>query len=220
LFRSEAEKARAGELAAFRRYAGEYVGAVEEADPEQARLLRGLMEQAGGTLGSANRFLQSAEEELGYGSQLSPRMLRDVQQNVRAGQSARGLGYGPSDVFDEALQTTIEGENLLQRRQGRYLGALSGVGGAQQGVAQAIGARQRVVGDPFLAITGRQSQPQGSNIMAPDANIPGGDLFSYGINREIQDRNLDAARDAARMQLIGSIIQGVLGAAGGAAGAS
>lgn len=217
LFRERADQTRQDELAAFRRYAPQYVEGLEEADPLMAALRRLGFANATGTSESAQRYLQGVEQELGYGTDLSPTMRRDVQQGVRAGQSARGMGVGPVDTFEEALASVLEGQNLLERRQTAYRGGLSAATGAQGSLLGTLGTNQRIIGDPWQAILGRPAQPQGSNINAPYTAVSLEDLLSYGVNREIQSRNIDAASDAANKALIGSIIQGVLG--GAAAGA-
>lgn len=214
LYRQATERSRQDDLSAFQRYGPQYLQSLEEADPMMAELRRLAGGRATAGAASADRFLADAETELGYGSTLSPRQRRDVQQGVRSGQTSRGMGFGPNDVFEEALAGVLEGENLRQNRQQSYLGALGASMGAQGSLLNTLNTNQRVVGDPYLAITGRPAQPQGANVMAPNYGGFQEDFFGYGINKETQDRDYEAARKASRDALIGSIIQGVLGAGG------
>jgi hypothetical protein len=132
------------------------------------------------------------------GDQLSPSQRRNIAQSVRAGQAARGMGLGPSDVYEEAIQTSGYGDILRQQR----LDNLRSSAG--------------LYGDVFQATTGRPALfpvPQGANIQAPRVGTEWDDLFSYGVNREIQDRNISAAKSAANKALIGQIVGGLLGSA-------
>lgn len=59
-----------------------------------------------------------AGEGLDAGASLDPDLQRLFSQSVRGGQAARGMGFGPSDVFSESLGLTQFGQGLRQQRQG------------------------------------------------------------------------------------------------------
>lgn len=61
----------------------------ETSDPITAKLLATLGDQA--------------QRDLDAGGKLSPGVRREVQQTVRGGQAARGMGYGPTDMYEEAM---------------------------------------------------------------------------------------------------------------------
>ena len=93
--------------------------------------------QAAGLLGN---LASTANQQLSYGTQLTPSEQTQLTQSVRGGQAARGMGYGPSDVFNESLANTNLGQNLLNQRmtnagsvaqqlQGFYPNALSQITG-------------------------------------------------------------------------------------------
>lgn len=79
------------------------VGLVNSIDPQNAALW--------------DQLTQSATEELGYGAALDPELERLYAQTTRAGQAARGLGYGPADVLQEGRTLTELGQNLRTQRR-------------------------------------------------------------------------------------------------------
>ena len=167
----------------FQRLGPEYVAALRQNNP----LLAALYDRA--------------QADFALGDQLNPFQQRQVQQAVRAGQSARGLGLGPVDVYEEALRTGEFGQQLQQQR------------------FQQAGAAQGLYGDIFQATVGRPAlapAPQGANINAPNNNIGIEDYLSMGINFQTQDQNAAAAKRAQQMQLIGAGI-GAIGQIGGSA---
>lgn len=188
LYRTEAEKTRAGELEAFRKYAPDYVEAISSADPMQDRLRTRLNEIVMGNLDEG----------------LDPSMAREVTQGSRGAYAARGLEYSPASAVDELLSLGRAGKELEMLN----LGAGN----------ELLAANQRVIGDPFLAVTGRPAAPQGANVMAPGAdpfqNEGTSDVYNaYWQNRWQQQSRKDAKR-AQMMQLAGSVIQGAGAAAG------
>lgn len=191
LYRAEAEKARADELESFLGYAPRYVEAIDAADPLQAKARAGLFEDVIGGL----------EDPAG----LSPSLRNEVQQASRAAYAARGLNYSPAAGAAELFASGERGQQLRQQNL--------------EAALQALYANQRIVGDPFLAMTGRPSRPQGADVQAPQYGAFTNDLFSYGVNRELLQLQLSAAKDAATKGLIGQVAGGALGA-GGAIGAA
>lgn len=197
---------READVADVERLGGRATAAIRSANPQQAALL--------------DMMNSMATEGLQAGSGLTPGLRREVQQSVRAGQSARGLGLGPNDAFQEAMTSGAAGQNLLRSRQD-FAGRVAGM-------------NQAAVGDPFMSIVGRPSMitPYSQNSLqqgqgAAMANAPQSDPFNqyaqdlYNTNfnaaysNVFNQRNNDTAREAAMMQMIGSIV----GGAGGAAGA-
>ncbi len=77
--------------------------AARAADPRQEALLDLLNE--------------NAITELQAGASLDPSLRREVQQSVRQGQAARGMGYGVGDVSTEALFSGQAAEALRRNRQ-------------------------------------------------------------------------------------------------------
>lgn len=196
---------READVADVEALGGRATAAIRSANPQQAALL--------------DMMNQMAREELAQGSGMDAGMRREVTQGVRAGQAARGLGVGTSDLFEESMATGEAGQRLKGRRQAF--------------ASQVAGMNQAAVGDPFMAVVGRQSMttPWAQNQMSGDrsaaaANQPNSDPFSayasdlYNTNYNaawsnvFNQRNVDAARDAAMMQMIGSIVGGASGAAG------
>jgi hypothetical protein len=188
LYRSESEKARAADLDAFSRYAPEYVRSIAAADPMQDKL--------------RTRMNDIVFANLDDG--LDPAMAREVAQGSRAAYASRGLANSGASAVDELLSLGRAGKELetLNLRSGMDL----------------MGANQRAIGDPFLAVTGRPAAPQGSNVMAPNAdpfqNEGVSDTYNaYWQNRWQQQSRKDA-KQAQMMQLAGSVISGAGSAAG------
>lgn len=105
------------------------VTAIQGLDPTQSRLVQGLSDDA--------------EAGLAAGSKLDPAMRREVEQDVRGAQAARGFGFGPTDVFEEAFGLGSAGEALKERRLARA-GAVTGL-------------RKSLYQDPVLAEFGAPS---------------------------------------------------------------
>jgi hypothetical protein len=189
LFRSEAEKTRAAELDAFREYGPEYVDAISKADPLQDALRTRLNDTV----------LTNLDEGL------DPSMRREVQQGTRAAYSDRGLADSGASAVEELLSLGTAGKALEERN------VAAGI--------DLLGANQRVVGDPFLAVTGRPATPQGSNVMAPNAdpfqNEGVSDTYNAYWQNRWQQQNRKDAKQAQWMQLAGSLISGAGSAAAG-----
>lgn len=189
IYRTEADKASQHDLNMFEALAPQYVRAIDAADPQQKELRRKLNDTVTADLGSS----------------LSPSIAREIVQGSRAAWSQRGLyNTSPSAIAE--------------------LYALGDRGYKQhnQAIANALnvgGFNQRVTGDPFLAVTGRASTPQGSNPMAPDYNHVSQDSLSMVLNEDIMKSQKRAADDANRTALIGAGISAAGSLAGGAAGA-
>lgn len=79
------------------------VTATRSANPQAASLVDTLT----GTAGA----------DLNLGTSLNPAETTQVQQAVRAGQAARGMGTGSSDALQEAFAQTDYGQQLYQQRR-------------------------------------------------------------------------------------------------------
>jgi len=198
----EQERAKLGQdISNVEQYAGRAREAFKAANPEQAKLMATLSQQA--------------QEGLDAGASLDPSLRREVQQNIRAGQAARGMGMGMGDLAAEATMTGLRAEQLRRQRQ-----AFAG---------NVVGLQKATGMDPFMAILGRPSQMAG---MAPGFGQQGmgvnqmaaartpqfgmnnyfQDLFNTNYNASVNARMANASNNAAMMGAgIGAI--GQIGAA-------
>lgn len=120
---------REGDIAAVERLGQRATEAILGASPYQKALLE--------------RLNARAQQDLDLGSALDPVTMRQIRNSVMGERSARGWGLSPADMAAVGLSTGAAGQALRQSRQ--------------QGALQVLGANQAVLGDPFLAILGRQS---------------------------------------------------------------
>ena len=198
----EQERAKLGQdISNVEQYAGRAREAFKAANPEQAKLMATLSQQA--------------QEGLDAGASLDPSLRREVQQNIRAGQAARGMGMGMGDLAAEATMTGLRAEQLRRQRQ-----AFAG---------NVVGLQKATGMDPFMAILGRPSQMAG---MAPGFGQQGmgvnqmaaartpqfgmnsyfQDLFNTNYNASVNARMANASNRASMMGAgIGAI--GQIGAA-------
>lgn len=175
----------------FAANAPRYVEALTTADPYQAYLRKLLNE--------------TATDDLEGG--LSSSVQREIQQGSRAAWSQRGLyNTGPSAI----AELYALGDRGYQQRNNSITNALN------------VGTfNQRVIGDPFLAVTGRSSVPNVPDYTPftnPIAHDTYSMLESLDLNNLISKRNAASAKDAANKQLIGSIAGAALGAGSKVAG--
>ena len=98
-----------------------YLDLFKQVDPEEYAQRQGLAT-------SMDSYLKQAQAEAALGSQLDPVTARQVQQQTRAGQAARGNVYGTPQMVQEAMTTGQAGEARKQQRQAALGSAL----GAQQ----------------------------------------------------------------------------------------
>lgn len=158
--------------------------AFRAANPEQAALMAELNRQAQG--------------ELGMGATLDPSLRREVQQSVRQGQAARGMGLGMNDLAEEGYFTAAQAEQLRQQRRT----FASGVVGLNQGTSV----------DPFLATLGRPgvnlnqsngllgsglslNKSTGPQLFGSSVNA--NDVFNSNFNQANATRISNANNDAA-----------------------
>lgn len=121
-------------------------------DPGGAALLRLLGQQAG--------------EQLGSNGALDPAMRRNLQENVRAGQAARGFGFGPGDAAMEGYYETQGQEARRAQNQQLAEGVIGLMGnyfGTPAGMTQ-------------MAVAGAEPRLTPSNVSY--------DIFNTGYNAE------------------------------------
>jgi hypothetical protein len=99
--------------------------------------------ESAGTTGLLDKLRSAAEEGLS-GDILNPRLRREFQQSVRAGQSARGKGYGIGDIAEESAFTAMQAQQFQQEDR-RFAQSV-------------VGTLQATSVDPFMAILGRPGQ--------------------------------------------------------------
>ena len=135
-------------------------------------------------------MMGQAQEGVEMGGQLTPYEQRQVSQGTRAGQAARGLGYGPRDVAYENIAQLETGRAEKQRRFAKG--------------AQAIGLSQAVYGGPFMQVLGMpsgMSPTAAAGIGGQAAGMAPGPLFkpesptAFGLYNQQMHRKLGA--DAA-----------------------
>lgn len=105
-----------------------------QADVSQAGQLAPLAQATWANLFPGQAALQAgvgadALRELNLGGTMSPEVLRQVQQSIRG--NSRGMGWGPSDIYTEAMGLGQFGQQLRQQRQNYALGAMQGLAGTQ-----------------------------------------------------------------------------------------
>jgi hypothetical protein len=200
---------RQGDLADVQNMGPEAIAAFKAANPELAALLE-----------ESNR---QAMEGLKAGSSLTGSEAREVQQYVRGGQSARGLGMGPSDVYQEAMSLGSAGAARQAQRRAY--------------ASEVMGQQMNVANVPFMQLLGRNvvapqiaAQGAGQAMQGADARVQTDPYTSYfqdlnntnfnaGYANRFQAQNLNAARNAALIGAGAQIAGSVMGAGGSAAGA-
>ena len=98
-----------------------YLTQFKQLDPEEYAQRQGLAT-------SMDSYLKQAQDQAALGSQLDPVTARQVEQQTRLGQAARGNVYGTPQMVEEAMTTGQAGLTLQQQRQAQLGTAL----GAQQ----------------------------------------------------------------------------------------
>lgn len=197
---------RQGDIADVQNLAGASRTAYDALNPEGAAMLKRINE------------LRMDELQNPYGMTASQR--REAQQNVRGAQASRGLGYGPTDAFTEALY-------LGDRQRGLFNERLAGAG-------QTIGLNQSFYGDPFQQILGRPGTTNAQGLYQQAAGIGPQQVFdpyssyygeAYASNANAQNAariagaNQSASMFGAGIGALGTIAGGALGGPlGGALG--
>jgi len=192
---------REGDIAAVERLGPRATEAFRQANPEQAALMAELNRQA--------------QSELAAGAALPPALSRELEQQVRGAQAARGMGYGMADVGQEALVKGLQAEQLQRRRQAF--------------ASQVVGLNAATSADPFMAILGKPgvgmgaaqgfaAQGQGmapQQVFNPESAYAGSlaaGNYNAALNASIASANARAGVASGAMQGLGSIIGGGLAA--------
>ena len=156
------------------------------------------------------RINQLRMEELENPYAMSPSQRRDSEQNVRGAQGARGMGYGPTDAFQEAMY-------LGDRQRGLYNERL-------QGAAQTIGMNQSFYGDPFQQILGRPSGSSAQGLYQQAAGVgpqqvfdPYSSYFGNAYNFNANAQNASSIAQANNQSAMTGALIGLGGRLGGAA---
>ena len=185
---------REGDIAAVERLGQRATEAFRQANPEQAALMAELNRQA--------------QAELAAGAALPPALSRELEQQVRGAQAARGMGFGMTDIGQEALVKGLQAEQLQRRRQAF--------------AQQMVGLNAATAADPFMAILGRPGvgiqagqgvamQGQGmapQQVFNPESAYAGSlaaSNYNAALNANIASANARAAVGAGLMQGLGSI---------------
>lgn len=160
---AEAQNRRAmieGDLQTIKDYSDDVRMAV---DPQREQLLSALATRA--------------EEDLALGSSISPEMQRDFEQSVRAGQAARGFGYGANDIAAEAAFTAGQRDAMRNQRS--------------QFAANIVNLKAAAGVDPFMALLGRQSGAGGMigglGQQGQAMGLQGMQSADFGMNPYFQD---------------------------------
>ena len=170
--------------------------ALDLANPENAKLMSALNE--------------SALEQVGAGASLDPSLRREVSQSARAGQAARGFGYGLSDSAEEALFAGQAGDAIRRRREG-FAQGVAGLNAAQQvDPALAILGRQGITLNNAALVAGQGQGLTGGQQFNPESAYAG-DLYNTNFNAQ-------AAANIASANNKAGLLSGAMKAAGGIAG--
>ena len=102
-----------------------YLNQFQQLDPEEYAQRQGLAT-------SMDSYLQQAQAQNALGSQLDPVTARQVEQQTRLAQAARGNVYGTPQMAEEAMTTGQAGLALQQQRM--------------QNLGTALGAQQSYLG--------------------------------------------------------------------------
>ena len=187
---------RAADISDFEELGPRATQAMLDADPERAKLLGRLTDQA--------------DQELSLGGKLSAFEKRQIEQDVMASRSATGMAYGPSTSSYLPLAQQQGRQQRLRDRQS-FAGKVAGM-------------RTQMLGDPFLQITGRssrvnhgsgggifgQTQGLGTQLFNPESNYAGG-LYNANAQAQLAARSATASNRAA----LGAGFMGMIGGIGG-----
>lgn len=176
------------------RLAGSARGAFDALNPDGAALLR--------------KRNQIASDELDAGYGMTDSMRRQGEQSVRAAQASRGMGFGPSDVYQEAMYQGDRGRALFNERN-----ALAD---------RTIGLNQSFYGDPFQQILGRPSGSSAQQTVAGANAYNQGNVFNTHAYDQLWDFNANsqAAANIAKANNQAAISGALIGAAGSLGGAA
>lgn len=193
------------EAGAARRYAGLSEELVRDYAPRLTTSIRELSETPESKR-IYNELNRQAAEDLEAGSALTPSMRLEIEQYVRGGQSARGFGFGPSDLTEEVFTLGTAGEQLRGRRRDFAQGVL-GFDQARNQIASSA-ALQSVFGQVPTPPQATPFQPYAADVYNTN--------FNAGWTDKIATRNYNAAINAALIGAIGDIVSSGASAGAGA----
>jgi hypothetical protein len=98
-------------------------GMMGASSPDISALVRSINPGQTNLMDSLTR---SATDQLNAGSSLDPDLTRLFQQSTRGAQASRGMGFGPSDAFNESLGLTQFGNDLRTQRE-QFAGNVAGM---------------------------------------------------------------------------------------------
>lgn len=204
----ERKEKLAQDMALATEFGPQYLAAMRASNPEQFAL--------------RDRLVADAGSELALGDQLDPFEQRTLQQQVRAAQSARGVGTGSSDAAAEAYYTTAGAQNRRAQRR--------------DFARSMIGLDQALIGNPFTSITGRDTGNAPGAILGTAqqnslagrrdpfdpfngyANDVFGSNFNAGWANYADVRNRNRSLNDAMWSNAGKTLNSVLSMAGGGGG--
>lgn len=117
-------------------------------DPKRTALLNQLTDQVSG--------------EVAAGPGLDPALRREFTQGVRGAQSARGMGFGMNDAYEEAYTIGMAGEQRRRDRQNAALNVLRMHGALEPDLVNMILGRPGQVGSAQAMGMGAYGPSQGS----------------------------------------------------------
>lgn len=168
---------------------------------EQARLAPGtlaLLRTANpAQLALLDKIMSSATNaDLDYGGGLPPGVLRQSQQFTRAGQAARGMGYGPSDLYRETGDATRLSTELTDRNR--------------VFANRAAELSYNTLTDPFMRLLNSQVNAGKDAFLTPAGSLP---LMQSVYNAKTQANFRNADLQQKKNEYLGDGIGSVIGAA-------
>lgn len=169
---------------------------------ESARLAPGAMDLIRGSDPARAALLQkilaaAGQDDLNYGGGLPPGLLRLTQQLSRSGQAARGMGYGPSDLYGETGDAARLSADLTDRNR--------------LFATNAANTSYQLEGDPFLRLLSGQVS-SGLDALLKPANslsllqMPYEGRLKAKMATAQNNTGLANAQSAAEASVIGSLI--------------
>lgn len=177
----------------YRQYIPDYVQLEKDLGPGISDLQKQQLEQQIGIMGELAPSMRSAfedpqtqairnmlgqqiEQELSYGAKLDPGLQREIEQSVRAAQSARGMSRGTGAIASESLIKGLQAEQLRQQRQ--------------QAANQFLQTQAATQFDPWAALTGtsgvRQTEPYQQQITTPQNYSGVGQILPSAMGQDAQ----------------------------------
>lgn len=198
-------------LASMERQGAGAIGLLSAYGPAARQAYEGTMSPQQLTL--RDELLRQVTGQLQAGAGMDPALQREYVQAVRAGQAARGMGLGPTDVYEEAFGVGSAAEARRQARQQAAMQTLSLLQNMEPNVASLLLSGGQLGSAAQLALGSyapAMAQP------AYDPLNPGGylmDVYDYNANREAANA---IAKYNAMMGLSSSLMESGQSTMGGA----